>query len=320
MYKSDEDQLKLIKDLKKIIIGITGKFVKILVFDSSTESKWSYHIVVDGVYLKTHKELEVFYQRVVSKLDEPFRKVVDSSVYKSVQQFRIVGCQKFGKENKKKFDKELSYRFTFPTTYRTEIAKFNYMLSTSLIGNLVDSHEIHGFSPKTEERELSTGSAQEGDVEAVLKIFYAKYSPDDFRFSDCKEKNGNLILVLRRLNPTYCESCQRIHESENPFITVTGTFRTIRFYCRRKEEGLSDNIGELGIPQFQHLDFSDPPDLSKLEEIPERKDSESPEIVVDLEETVLEDISDTNLPKTPTRTKNSYRNLRRLNLRGGLVY
>ena len=68
------------------------------------------------------------------------------------------------------------------------------------------------------------------------KMFYKKYSYGDFSFQECKEKNGNLLIVLRRLNPTYCEICKRVHESENPFITVTGDFRNVVFYCRRADE------------------------------------------------------------------------------------
>ena len=113
-------------------------------------------------------------------------------------------------------------------------------------------------------------------------------------FQECKEKNGNLLIVLRRLNPTYCEICERIHESENPFLTVVGDFRNVTFYCRRneikeKKEGI--NIGSLGIPDYTDVLKLDPPIISE-EFIQNEKevDLEKVNLQENLEE-VLEDIS-----------------------------
>ena len=125
-------------------------------------------------------------------------------------------------------------------------------------------------------------------------MFYQKYSYGDVSFQECKEKNGNLLIVLRRLNPTYCELCKRIHESENPFITVTGDFRNVTFYCRRNDEKDSregDNLGCLGLPDYSDIAKLEPP---VIEELTKEKISEEtekiPEETEDLEE-ILEDLS-----------------------------
>ena len=54
------DYKKMLKEIKEIIFSMIGKDIRFLVFDSSTGTKRSFHIVVDKVYLQTYKELLVF--------------------------------------------------------------------------------------------------------------------------------------------------------------------------------------------------------------------------------------------------------------------
>lgn len=286
----------MIDQIKNTIIDMIGKKIKIIVFDSSTETKLSFHIVVDDVYLQSYKELLTFYDKVEEKLSNENKMYMDRCVYKSVQQFRIAGSHKYMKNNVKRLREDLSYRFSVPKRIKTEIGKFNYLLASSLVTNVSSCRVLCGFQPVVEEKDLNfSGSANEGDIEDVMKMFYEKYSYGDFSFQECKEKNGNLLIVLRRLNPTYCEICKRIHESENPFITVTGDFRNVVFYCRRTDEKDSregDNLGCLGVPDYTDISSLSPPvidDMGKKEDVPD-----VPEIdtlnTEDLEQT-LEDLS-----------------------------
>ena len=300
------NQKDMIKKLKKIIHDMIGKDNKILVFSSHTEKKYSYHIIIDGVYLQNYKETEIFFDRIYDKLDSIYKPYFDRSVYKSIQQFRIIGSHKYQKNNTKKIEKDLCYNFTYPERYRTKKGKFIYLVSSSLIGNIADSKILCGFSPPEEKKILNFGSACEGDIEDILKIFYTKYSPDDFQFSSCRETNGNLLIILRRLNPTYCEDCKRIHQNENPFITVLGQSRNISFYCRRKDNYGGVNIGSLGPPKYVDLSKINITDIDnmkqKLEEesFLETEETETEENVVD----ILEDMSEKNIkPLTPKRQK-----------------
>ena len=286
----------MIEQIKNTIIDMIGKKIKILVFDSSTENKLSFHIVVDDVYLQSYKELLTFYDKVEEKLSEENKKYMDRCVYKSVQQFRITGSHKFMKDNVKKLREDLSYRFSVPKRIKTELGKFNYLLASSLITNISSCRVLCGFQSVIEEKDLNfSGSANEGDIEDVMKMFYQKYSYGDFSFQECKEKNGNLLIVLRRLNATYCEICKRVHESENPYITVTGDFRNVTFYCRRRDEKESkegDNLGCLGVPDYTDISQLSPPVISTMTKEEENLEEENleEEKEENLEE-VLEDLS-----------------------------
>ena len=317
----DFDEKQLFREIRKIFREVLGKEYTLLVFSSHTETKWSYHLVIDDFILQNYKECEVFFDRFTDKLSQKYKPYFDRCVYKSVQQFRIIGNHKFGKDNTKIFEKELSVGFKYPNRCREKNAKFLHLLSVSLIYNNSYCQLLGGFSPPEEEKSLGIGAACEGDIADVLQNFYAVYSPDDFQYSSCKEQNGNLLLVLRRLNPTYCKECNRIHENENPFITVTGGYRNITFYCRRKDEKLGVNLGHLGPPVIPELLSSDITNIDSLSKEVER-DKESDEYrkmkeqlqkeeailndIPDLEED-LEEMSQTNIkPLTPKRNKNKF--------------
>jgi hypothetical protein len=298
------DYIPMIEELKNILIKIISKKVKILVFDSSTKTKLSFHIVVDNFYLQTYKELLCFFDSIKEKISEEYKIYLDRSVYKSVQQFRIVGSHKWGKENTKKLREDLSYKFTIPKRIKNEKGKFNFILASSLITNVSSCNIIYGFQPKVEEKELNIfGNAQESDVEDVLKIFYDKYSCGDFQFQECKEKNGNLLIILRRLNSTYCESCKRYHENENPYITVTGEYRNIFFYCRRsdeKEGKIGISLGHLGLPNYSDVIKMKPVVISELAKNDFSAAEEDFMEEINMEE-ILEDIQEPPIFYTPRR-------------------
>jgi hypothetical protein len=65
-----------------------------------------------------------------------------------------------------------------------------------------------------------------------------------------------------RKSSSFCEECNRIHENENPFVTVNGIYRNIYFYCRRKEgdERVGGKyIGSLGPEIIPELSVDDIP-------------------------------------------------------------
>ena len=319
-FGSDQEK-EMFREIRKIFRELLGKQYTLLVFSSHTERKRSYHLVIDDFILQNYKECEVFYDRFTERVTEKYKPYFDRCVYKSVQQFRIVGNHKFNKDNTKKFEKELSVGFKYPARCREKNAKMLHLLSVSLIYNNSYCQLLGGFSPPEEEKSLGFGAACEGDISDVLQNFFAVYSPDDFQYSDCKEQNGNLLLILRRLNPTFCKECNRVHENENPFITVTGGYRNITFYCRRKDEKLGVNLGYLGPPVIPEISSTDVTDITSLSEAIE-KDKETEEYqkmrqqlereeeilndIPDLEED-LEEMSETNIkPLTPKREKNKY--------------
>ena len=302
---TDHSEKDFLRMVKKAISDMLAKEAKILIFSSHTPSKFSYHIIVDSFILQSQKELVVFFERVLERIEDRYKQFFDKSVYKSVQQFRIVGSHKFGKPNEKTFLRELSKNFKYPPTCREKIAKFNYLLSCSLISNNGYCTLLGGFAPPEEDRPVVFGSAEESDVEDVLRLFYSKYSMGDFQYHECKEKNGNLLVVLKRLNATYCEECDRVHENENPFLVVFGQFRNVSFYCRRRDGVGGVSLGSLGIKEMVEMDEKEVPNIEEMT----RKQESSILLGDDFEEVeevhldeTLEDISERHIKRsTPVK-------------------
>ena len=236
---SDIDDIKLIKNLKNIIlkeIRDFGEKDQVLVYSSNFKDKKSYHIIVNGFYLEDEKSCENFYKKITEQVDEKYKPYIDSSIYKSTQQFRILGSHKYNKDNVKIFRKDLSHNYYIPPNYLNELGISNYNLSISLVGNIIGCKLLYGYEEKNEIINYK-GYGSSEDLEEVLKIFYKHFSDSDYLYSNIVENDGNLLIILRRNSPGYCDVCKRTHNNENPFLSVTGYDRNIFFYCRRNEKG-----------------------------------------------------------------------------------
>lgn len=252
--------------IKKLVPKIQAKG-SINVYTSHTEKKKSYHIVLAGYFLKNEGETLVFFNECKKLMPEKFQTFLDVSIYKKVQQFRILGSHKFAKQNTKVFREDLSYNFELPKKYlESEKAKENYLLSSSLIGNLLNEEYLENFKEPEKIKIVSNGFSSTGDLEDILKIFYSTYSESDFSYQNILDTNGNLIITFKRQRATFCEECKRYHEHENPYLTVTGIERNIYYYCRRREYG-GKYLGSLGQFKLPDIKADEVVDLSKLNPI-----------------------------------------------------
>ena len=243
--KEEADNIirKIVGNIRGLIPDIDN-FGTIYVYKSHAKEKLSYHIVVDGWCLANNKESKEFYERTIENLSYEEQQIVDKAVYSSLQQFRILGCHKYGKTNTKVIDKELTYNMCIPKGVNKEI----YIITASLITRCNECRALKGFEgPEEELKEYSTGASSENDTKDALKLFYAKYEKRNFKVMEAKVINGNLLITLRTLHPYKCNICLRVHEHENPFIMVIGQERDVYFDCRRRNKQKMEVLGSLGL-------------------------------------------------------------------------
>lgn len=256
---------KMVRKLKKAIINeISEKLEKdfdkvndsiiILVYSSNTKKKFSYHIVVYNYYVKNNIEARVFYEQIMKRLGEgsEYEDFIDPKVYSKIQQFRIVGCIKYEKNNKKVLSKTLTHNYDLLCEKVDEDEKEKYklfMFSASLLTNIIDSRYLGGYEEIAEKRIKKMqyqGSASEEDVEDVIKLVDENY-PDTFELSESKlNEFDNLLMIFHRINPSECKICKRIHEHENAFCLVIGIERKVLFSCRRSKDDEYEELGSLG--------------------------------------------------------------------------
>lgn len=81
----------------------------VLIYDSNSETKVSYHVIINNHCHTDNKEAEAFYRAVMGHFNAftsdiyKDTKFIDPCVYKSVQQFRMIGSQKYQSNRIKQF-------------------------------------------------------------------------------------------------------------------------------------------------------------------------------------------------------------------------
>jgi hypothetical protein len=241
----------------------------ILLFSSHGENKRSYHLVVNNYCHSDCDEANRFYRVVINKMPEFFRRWIDHTVYKSLQQFRMEGSQKVGSGRIKRLIPTWIYGYQYITTnldfHVTAIDQLNdddkrviwadqskaryATLHAAILTNTYYCTVLPDFAALLPLEDTKLPAEYNGGVTddralAAIQILaegmgcsmYSSKFP--FRFS--KVVAGGLIILKRNL-PSYCDVCERRHENENPFIYIVKG--NVFFDCRRHPDGLRKKVG-----------------------------------------------------------------------------
>lgn len=242
-----ENSDKFIKKIKKNIISlIKDDELTVMIYTSHTEKKKSYHIVVDGYFLKNNLESKEFFNKLYDLYPTS---LLDSSVYSSLQQFRLLGSHKYEKNNVKVLSFELSENIKIP---KDERMVKPYIFLRSLVANIDDCKYLKGFKPPTPPP-LERGFCEEGDMTNVLNILDITY-PKTFDVYKTLFDDGNLLITLKKTEPYKCMICERYHESENAYVVVRGEAREVFFDCRRRGDKPMQYLGDLEQKDFKFKD------------------------------------------------------------------
>lgn len=265
-----------IESLIKIVPSI--KKSDIMVFNSHSNKKRSFHIIVDRWYVQSASHNKELFKNIMENIPLEYRKYFDYTMYKSIQYFRIFLSTKCGKNRYKMLDNEKStwnsdWNFNNPAEFIKEI--FLSSLITYTCSCFLIPIEIKEMTNNVVSREID-----EKTYSHIIKAF--NNFPDRNAFEILKERDTCILLLRRR--PTYCSVCQRTHENENPFLFV-GPSGRIYFNCRRGNGSLE--IGNIN----ENTEFFKKPDMI----LQEGKKIE----VSDGKERMLEKITCVNVPIKP---------------------
>ncbi len=221
----------------------------ILLFTSHGEHKKSYHVIINGYCHNNNLEAKSFYDKVISLLSENEQKYIDHSVYGKSQNFRIVGSQKLNSNRPKILNTQWNYQGQLINyCYEEEVEDENHRLilelEASLITHVVDCLPLPSFVSQkvTIYNNHNSMNIDEsiGRQGFMLLAEQANMAINDPRFPyEYKSITGNLI-ILKRIRPSICGICQRVHTNENPFMSVNSNNWKVYFHCRRSttEKGL----------------------------------------------------------------------------------
>ena len=223
----------------------------VLIFTSHGMKKRSFHVIIDNYCHGSNREAKAFYDEVTRLLPEEVKSFVDRSVYSKKQQFRIVGSQKRGSGRIKSLvspwqyqGKEIVYKFREEP--RNPGHRLILLLEASLVSRISNSQILSNLLAEEVKESNFVGEEGVGNdlhpatAKAAFNLLGTKagvsvHTPG-FPY-EIKDIFKNFVM-LKRIRPSRCQVCCRIHEHENPYLIVNidgNGLRHVSFDCRRAD-------------------------------------------------------------------------------------
>lgn len=258
-YKEDHPNFE-INDIKDVVIKSVSDILKrdkieldfekdVLIFSShgSEIKKWSFHIIIDNYCHSNNREAKGFYDLVMIEVKKIFPDIpggwVDPSVYKSCQQFRIAESQKYNKKIPKVFmynwtyreiDEKINIQYKFSELPENEDHMKLLVLQSSLL-TVTDYCKIlpNSYDKTQKNTYIIEKDIDEDTIEYAMSLLckHIGLNLNDKLFPFEIREVKNSLIILYRKRPSYCKICNRVHDSENPYITI-GIYK-IYYCCRR---------------------------------------------------------------------------------------
>lgn len=238
---------------------VTLDLKDILIYSSHGETKKSFHIVINNKCHDGNEEAKAFYKLVIAKVEPligaKYLLFIDSAVYSSRQQFRIIGSQKLESNRPKIFHEQFRYNNDDYTHAYTEDVSDPEMkeltnLSESLVGFKSGCIMLPSLLPPKEIRSYDTNLADLDDVsvDQCMKMLQSSMKHCPFTV---KEVRGHFISLLREA-PSHCPLCDRIHDNEHPYIVINSG--KVYWNCRRNNGEKNLQLGFIDMVVDDKLD------------------------------------------------------------------
>jgi hypothetical protein len=238
----------------------------VLLFNSCSEDKISWHAVLDGYCVADQFQAREFVRRLKARPWE-WGRFVDTAPYSSFQSFRLPRCHKLGKDNRKRIGKLSD----------GSLPPFLVCITTWIKG-CTDLAEL----PIETRRKIESVDVGSETAARVMEMFN---SIEDFSDKWVLRSVNDGMLVLKQLDDCWCPLCDRDHDGRSDnnslFLTVDSE-SGVTLRCRR----YADEGGKGG----QHLfnvetgEFGDRPEAKHKRLLPQK--------VKGTAELIFEDIDD----------------------------
>lgn len=255
----DSAKVKSEEILEAVITGIIQTLAEknislnfnkdLLIYTSHGPTKHSYHLVITNYCHTNNQEAKEFYNQVLAKVPEKIRnkKLIDSSVYSTKQQFRILYSTKPGKNRPKILLKTFKYQnqeYTHKyiaeiTGTKKEALEFLYSLEESFVSVTNNCIFLPNFlsEQSVEAKIFKSGySVQVSNLVAVSCLALLNHWMKADSFGIMKIQDG--LIILKSKKSYKCLICKRIHEHENPYLSIN-VYSLVKYHCRRANTNLA---------------------------------------------------------------------------------
>lgn len=262
---SDDVINNLIDSIIKVLLNVKIEInlsQDILIFTSHNDVKKSFHVIVDHYNHMNNLEARAFYDDVIANINPLLTKFIDWAVYSKKQQFRIVGSQKLNSNRPKVFneswvyhDKQINYQYVEEP--ESDGHRMILQLESSLITQISSCRTLPSFLKIKEEngikKQYNNGDTEEITKDIAIRALTLLAEKAGMTLNDRKFPYRFLsieggIVSLKRVLPSKCRICNRIHENENPYLLIVGIELGIYFNCRRSDKNWF--VGKLNEQQI----------------------------------------------------------------------
>lgn len=178
--------------------------------------KHSYHIVIKGVFVRSHLECKELTSKLVaiSKLPS-LLSAYDSGVYTSKRNLRMLGSRKLDDRRTKVFDR---------TIYRSDNYRSPYIDDSLYMSLAIGTEDCVLYDVNLSEKPIVTNFTEYGQRDdygvreehiSEIKELMEEEHPNIFT----ADKLTNGFLTMKRKMSSRCKICDRVHDSIGCFIT-----------------------------------------------------------------------------------------------------
>lgn len=246
-FDIDIDDKSKLDNIDTFIYDVCGVIIQVLPdahmlitkSENNESTKCGIHIIIVNYFVENVYNAKRFYDTVYSKLSENYKRFFDDKVYKSVQQFRLLFSSKMNENRPKKY-------FKLIPTINVKVNK-KMLLNLSMI-QIIENDIGLQIQSIPEDKFFYTDSEKniyyeqlyynnddiieqisDEKVLKILKLVKNHINLNSFSYHCIK----GMFIILKRIRPSMCEFCKRIHENENAFLYERNG--NIFFGCRRSD-------------------------------------------------------------------------------------
>lgn len=224
----------------KLLLRIAAEFNKIgvtfspernlLIYNTHRKNKYSSHIIVAGLVHSCARQAKEFYLRVTEG-DEQLQMFVDKAVYDKNHSLRMLHCCKLGTGEAKVLEDGVvfdgvKYEHTYKFEFDDDTHKAIYQFSESLISHSSTCYIIPDYD--IEDSKIDSHPLLDEERSEMEKLLYKHFGDDPPFVPSGYEGN---FMWLKRLKPSYCEFCERVHQKMGPMVYVING--SVFWHCRR---------------------------------------------------------------------------------------
>lgn len=211
--------------LNSIDAALTSKGIyedyRLIVCSSSTDTKISYHIVIDGVYVPNIYSNGQFCFHVINMFNRLYPKddcLIDKAVYTKNRMFRLLYCHKYKCRDRVK--KLITYTWKNKIhNYKCKTSQQNLLLTmVSYIDRSVTKKIEYRSDPKVSIDLLST-ELDSYNIKELYSLYSDFAKSEHMNIMEIRETDSTSIK-LRRTKPSQCIICNRNHNRENAYLIV----------------------------------------------------------------------------------------------------